>query len=93
VAHPRTPDQLAAHALEQRLRREMAARTGHALESFPRDVVHAQTKGKCTVCRKPVRFEEDWHEEHIVSIINGGKNDLSNIGPAHAPCNLAKGRG
>lgn len=93
MPHPRTAEQLARHALEQRLRREVATKSGHPLESHPREAVYARTRGKCTVCRKQVDPSKEWHEEHIVALFSGGTNDISNLGPAHPECNLAKGTG
>lgn len=93
MPHPRDENQLLRHALEQRLRRERAAATGHALESLDRGRIYRSTKGRCTVCGQHIPPDSDWHEEHRVSLAAGGANDYSNVGPAHGQCNLEKGTG
>lgn len=89
MPHPRTDDQLARHALEQRLRRDWARESGRPLESLDRAEILRRAKGKCAICRRPIRG--DWHEEHRVPLSAGGANDYDNVGPAHPECNLEKG--
>ena len=93
MPHPRDREGLARHALEQRLRRDRAAKTGRALESLDRDTIWRRAHGRCTICGRAIPRDSDWHEEHAVPIAAGGANDYNNVGPAHPTCNLEKGTG
>lgn len=48
--------------------------------------------GVCHICRQPIKASETWHLDHRVALIAGGENAEHNLAPAHAHCNLAKGR-
>src|SRR3989304_7198890 len=47
-------------------------------------------KGICVICGFKIDFTERWRDEHIRALALGGSNDLSNRGPAHERCSLAK---
>lgn len=47
----------------------------------------------CILCGRKIEAGEAWTDEHIVPLAMGGSNDLSNRGPAHKPCALAKTNG
>ena len=47
-------------------------------------------KGICVICGFGIDFTERWRDEHIRALALGGSNDLSNRGPAHERCSLAK---
>ena len=48
----------------------------------------------CTVCGDQVQAWQRWHLDHVVPLSRGGQAlALSNLGPAHARCNLTKGSG
>jgi len=42
-------------------------------------------------CGNPVLPGSNWHVAHIVPASQGGKTIASNVGPAHANCNLKAG--
>src|SRR5215207_5712594 len=55
--------------------------------------VWERTGGRCVVCETPIDgVRERWIAEHIRALELGGADDLSNMGPAHAACALAKTR-
>lgn len=57
----------------------------------------------CYLCNKPIdlnaprvpgtgdNWENGLHMEHIIAISNGGPDNISNVRPSHAICNLTKG--
>jgi len=48
-------------------------------------------KGICPICRKSVIHRYDFQMGHVRSLKQGGTNDLSNIIPICAKCNLEAG--
>ncbi|QRM35621.1 HNH endonuclease signature motif containing protein [Microvirga sp. VF16] len=55
--------------------------------------VWERTGGRCVVCEAPIDgIRERWIAEHIRALELGGADDLSNMGPAHEICALAKTR-
>ena len=46
----------------------------------------------CVLCDKPVMFDRDIHMEHLIPIVIGGPNCFTNVGVAHALCNLQKSK-
>ncbi len=50
-------------------------------------------KGICVLCDRKIQAGEAWIDEHLTPLSMGGSNDLSNRGPAHKPCALAKTNG
>lgn len=50
----------------------------------------------CALCGQPITHlgHDRWSLtfDHIVSVADGGTNDLSNLRPAHKSCNSARGR-
>lgn len=46
--------------------------------------------GKCAYCRCPLHFV-DFHMGHVISVQNGGTNDLDNIRPLCSSCNISMG--
>lgn len=45
---------------------------------------------RCVICGAPLARPRDVTVEHIRPARQGGGNELSNLGPAHARCNYAK---
>lgn len=46
----------------------------------------------CVLCGKPIKIERDLHMEHLIPIALGGPDDFTNVGCAHALCNLQKSK-
>jgi 5-methylcytosine-specific restriction endonuclease McrA len=44
----------------------------------------------CGRCGQVINPGDDWHLGHRVARSQGGTNDLSNLRPEHARCNLAE---
>jgi len=42
-------------------------------------------------CGEPVMAGQAWHVAHLVPASQGGQTVASNVGPAHARCNLKAG--
>lgn len=50
-------------------------------------------RGRCAYCREKLAADgNERHIDHIVPLINGGKNDRKNLQLLCRPCNLEKGR-
>jgi 5-methylcytosine-specific restriction endonuclease McrA len=51
----------------------------------------------CSLCGNPITHlgHDRWSLtfDHIVSVADGGSNDLANLRPAHKSCNSSRGRG
>lgn len=69
--------------------------------NFSRDLVLATYGSNCHICGNAINFdapsqvgakgwELGYHSDHVVPLSRGGADDLSNIRPAHAYCNLRK---
>jgi hypothetical protein len=52
--------------------------------------IYQKTDGKCTYCHRDLDPFEDWHVDHIIPKCQGGKNEMDNLTPACASCNLKK---
>jgi 5-methylcytosine-specific restriction endonuclease McrA len=50
--------------------------------------LYATQGGRCYYCS--IEIEEGYHIEHMTPLSRGGRNDVSNICLACAPCNLKK---
>ena len=84
------PDRL--RHIRQRTRMTRRARKrGRFVEVVDRRKVYAQASGICGICHHSIRFEEDWHVDHIVPLARGGEHSYVNTQPAHARCNVMKG--
>jgi len=46
--------------------------------------------GRCYICGRPIRAGEYWQADHVIALINGGKNAESNLKPACRNCCYAK---
>lgn len=46
----------------------------------------------CVLCGEPIKVERDIHMEHLIPIALGGPDDFTNVGCAHALCNLKKSK-
>jgi 5-methylcytosine-specific restriction endonuclease McrA len=42
-------------------------------------------------CGQPVTKDQTWHVAHLNPAMLGGKTTSTNVGPAHAKCNLRAG--
>lgn len=49
-------------------------------------------KGICHICGLPIDATrgEKWQAEHVIPLWNGGKDDESNMRPAHVDCHAGK---
>lgn len=45
----------------------------------------------CWLCGEPIRPGQAWHVDHVVARKAGGTDDVRNLRPAHASCNLRRG--
>lgn len=57
-----------------------------------RTALFAAYKGRCAICNEPIDPNGKWIDEHLVPIVRGGPNCLSNRGPVHVGCAIAKTR-
>ena len=50
--------------------------------------------GICHLCKLPINatIGEAWHVEHVKPLWEGGKDDETNMSPAHIDCHSAKSR-
>lgn len=53
--------------------------------------IRDKANGVCHICAQPIKPTETLHIDHVIALIAGGENRESNMAPAHAHCNLAKG--
>lgn len=83
AAHPeRSADDAARYRA-----RKLGADGSHTLAEWQARV--AAFGGRCAYCqRSDVRLERD----HVIALIEGGTNDITNILPACRSCNSSKGR-
>ena len=57
-----------------------------AFDTTPRKALTAQQRaklfldagGKCACCTRKIRPGEVWHDDHIVALMNGGGNEITN---------------
>ncbi len=87
-AWSRTPK---GRALKRASWQRYKARQLKAEGSFTADDIkdlYATQGGRCYYCS--VEIENGYHIEHMTPLSRGGKNDVSNICLACAPCNLSK---
>jgi 5-methylcytosine-specific restriction enzyme A len=54
-----------------------------------RQRVYDKHKGKCWICKLPINGKP-WEIDHVQALINGGRNEESNLAPAHVPCHRDK---
>jgi 5-methylcytosine-specific restriction enzyme A len=55
------------------------------LRVFDRD------KGVCHWCKTQIKAPiETWQADHVIALINGGKNAESNLAPIHSHCHVEK---
>jgi 5-methylcytosine-specific restriction endonuclease McrA len=71
--------------------RRRAVKCGLFLADATRSQTWARTGGQCHICLRPVPYESDWHQDHVVPLKSEGVHHPDNIAPAHAKCNLGKG--
>jgi len=81
------PEKIKSWANNRRAR-DVAAEGCHTGEDI-RDML-TQQGNKCVYCLKDIT--EDFHADHIVALINGGSNFISNIQLLCPTCNFKKGR-
>lgn len=59
------------------------------------DDVFARTRGRCHFCWGKLHRNDygthGWHISHLVAVASGGGDELSNLAPAHAQCNIGAG--
>jgi hypothetical protein len=84
-------------------RRRKARRAGNGFEKYT-EVEALELYGiDCHLCMEPIDMDaprncrgEGWerglHFDHVISLSNGGPDNLENIRPSHAVCNLRKNR-
>lgn len=44
----------------------------------------------CQICHKPIKRLSDLHIDHIIPIVEGGRDELSNVRCTHKTCNLTR---
>lgn len=49
-----------------------------------------QHGGICHLCALKIQVGQKWQTDHVVALINGGKNDEANLAPAHDDCHKTK---
>lgn len=49
-----------------------------------------QHGGMCHLCSLKIQVGQKWQTDHVVALINRGKNDELNLAPAHDDCHKAK---
>ena len=49
-----------------------------ALTDQQRAKLFLDAGGKCAVCTRKIRVGEKWHDDHIVALMNGGGNEITN---------------
>lgn len=84
----RNPDAQRAYQMRRRARKMQAAGRYTREQLEARMVMFA---GRCWICAKIIESGE-LHYDHVKPIFEGGLDVLSNLAPAHAACNLVKGR-
>ena len=47
-------------------------------------------EGKCHLCGLPIAAGEPWEVEHVKPLSMGGKDDETNMRPAHVDCHAGK---
>jgi 5-methylcytosine-specific restriction endonuclease McrA len=45
----------------------------------------------CWLCGQAIEAGQAWHVDHVVPRKAGGSDDVRNLRPAHASCNLKRG--
>ena len=56
----------------------------------------AKAKPNCAICGKAIDYKLKWPDpqcyvvDHIIPLVKGGRDDLTNKQPAHATCNSTK---
>jgi 5-methylcytosine-specific restriction endonuclease McrA len=56
----------------------------------------ARAKPNCAICGKPIDYTLKWPDaqcfvvDHIIPLVKGGRDDLTNKQAAHATCNSTK---
>jgi 5-methylcytosine-specific restriction endonuclease McrA len=48
--------------------------------------------GKCHLCGLPIAAGEPWEAEHVKPLSMGGKDDETNLRPAHVDCHAGKSK-
>lgn len=81
----KNPEKNAAKARNRRSR-ESGVEGKHTADEVKSLLV--RQKGKCAYCHRPIR--KKYHADHIVAIVNGGTNWISNIQLLCQPCNNQK---
>jgi 5-methylcytosine-specific restriction endonuclease McrA len=56
-----------------------------------RPEIEARLPLPCTECGRPVERGTRWHVAHLTPASKGGRTIRSNVGAAHATCNLRAG--
>lgn len=59
------------------------------LEPVARSIVFTRDLGICHICKLEVD-PNDWHVDHIIPLVRGGKHGYDNVAVAHPGCNLRK---
>jgi hypothetical protein len=53
--------------------------------------VFEKSSGACHYCSTTLDLRGDWHVEHMVPLVRGGSDHISNLVASCPPCNLKKG--
>lgn len=79
-------EKIAAHARNRRTRKMQADGSHTDAEILS---LYGKQKGKCVYCKAPLKKE--YQADHIIALINGGSNWISNIQLLCPACNRSKG--
>jgi len=63
----------------------------HPIKNNVKAVVWAKTEGLCYHCRRVLNPFREFHIDHLVPLSKGGSDNVENLVPSCATCNLKKG--
>lgn len=66
--------------------------TRRSLSPLQRLKIFEAAKGRCHLCKQRIQVGERWEVEHPIPIAMGGKDDASNMAPAHVKCHAVKSK-
>jgi 5-methylcytosine-specific restriction endonuclease McrA len=91
------PDKLQGYSRKKRAIRKNVIRIPYTIQD-----VTDQYGTNCHICKEPIDFfaprkvgkngwEMSLHLDHVIPLSKGGGDNISNVKPSHARCNLIKG--
>ena len=67
--------------------------TRKRLSPKQRAALFAAHKGRCHLCGERIEATEGWQADHVHALALGGRDDVSNLAPAHVNCHRRKTSG